>query len=92
MQAAKSSKLNTSKLAQHANTASITDKSWLTKRMLSDTSHTASRFLNQDHGNHTFFSSVYHFVTLSAYFKHDSIFNMYSNYWFHEQFHESNKS
>ena len=31
-----------------------------------------------------------YFVTLSAYFKHDSIFNTYNNHWFHKQFHESN--
>ena len=74
MHAAMSSKLNTSKLVRHGNLYSINNRQELTyqKNALMQTQFiSASRFLNQDHdGNPPFFSSVYHFVTLSAYFKH----------------------
>ena len=74
MHAAMSSKLNTSKLVPHENLYSINNRQELTyqKNALMHTQFiSASRFLNQDHdGNPPFFSSVYHFVTLSAYFKH----------------------
>ena len=82
MHAAMSSKINTSQLVQHRNLYRINNRQELTyqKKALRDSSFPPVVFLTKImHGNHTFFSSVYHFVTLSAYFKHHSIFNTYNN-------------
>ena len=81
-------------LVQQANLYSINNRQELTyqKNALRHRSFPPVVFLTKIMETTLFFSFVYHFVTLSAYFKHDSIFNTYNNHWFHKQFHESNVS